>query len=82
MLSVCSADCCVGQVCFFFFLFWNSPPRVWKPGGSVLESLGFLGRKSALDVGCYCLVLRLGSGQQGLEGLGLRDRFEPLYLLY
>lgn len=79
MLSVCSADCCVGQVSF---LFWNSPPRVWKPGGSVLESLGFLGRKFAPGVGCYCLVLRLGSGQQGLEGLGLWDRFEPLYLLY
>jgi hypothetical protein len=46
------------------------------------ESLGILGRKSALGVGCYCLVVRLGSCHQGLEGSGLQDRFEPFYLFY
>lgn len=58
MLSVCSEDCCVGVV--LLLLLRNSLSRDWKPGSSVLESLGLLRKKSALGVGCCPLVVRLG----------------------
>lgn len=69
MLVCVLGDECVGQVIFFVLEFSTQ-----SLDGSVLESLGIWGRKSTLGVGCYCLVVKLGSGLR-LEGSKATGQF-------
>lgn len=66
MLSVCSADCCVGQVLFCSGILHPELETSWFYAGI----FGILGKEVCPRCGLLLFGVRLGSGQQGLGALG------------